>query len=144
MLLRHWNWPLAAVVATLGGLTTGAAAQTAGRTWEPVHNGALDRWELIGADAGMGLQDFGTGRRVGEEMHIEQQFGVTSPEPSHWRIRYYDIQPDRFSWTADRSTDGGKTWTAKYLEIEACRIGPARIMGPIAAPSHSATTQPWR
>src|SRR5687767_9584463 len=35
-------------------------------------NGAQDRWELIGADAGKGLQDFGTARREGAEMHIEQ------------------------------------------------------------------------
>jgi hypothetical protein len=33
-----------------------------------------------------------------------------SQNPSTLRIRCYDIQPDRFSWTADRSTDGGKTW----------------------------------
>ena len=30
--------------------------------------------------------------------------------PSTWRIRYYNIAPDTFSWAADRSTDGGKTW----------------------------------
>lgn len=98
------------------------------------YNGALDRWELVGADAGTGLQDMGTGRRVGAEMHIEQRFGVMSPEPSLWRIRYYDIQADRFSWTADRSTDEGRTWTREYLMIEARRIGPARSFGPLAAP----------
>jgi hypothetical protein len=96
------------------------------------YNGALDRWELIGADAGTGLQDMGTGRLVGNEMHIEQRFGVMSQEPSLWRIRYYDIRSDRFSWTADRSTDEGRTWTREYLKIEARRIGPARTMGPIA------------
>lgn len=98
------------------------------------YNGTLDRWELIGADAGSGLQDMGTGKMVGAEMHIEQRFGVMSPEPSLWRIRYYDIQPDRFSWTADRSTDDGRTWTREYLKIEARRIGPARTMGPLAVP----------
>jgi hypothetical protein len=97
------------------------------------YNGALDRWELIGADAGTGLQDMGTGKKAGEEMHIEQRFGVMSPQPSLWRIRYYDIRPDRFSWTADRSTDEGRTWTREYLTIDARRIGPARRMGPIAA-----------
>lgn len=112
-----------------------------GETWYVTttlrnYNGALDRWELIGADAGIGLQDMGTGQLVGKEMHIEQRFGVMSPQPSLWRIRYYDIQADRFSWTADRSTDEGRTWTTEYLKIEARRIGPARTMGPIAVPRH--------
>ncbi len=96
------------------------------------YNGALDRWELVGADAGRGLLDFGTARREGAEMHIEQTFGVAAGTPSVWRIRYYDIRPDRFSWTADRSNDGGKTWEKKHMQIEARRIGPARSMGPLA------------
>lgn len=96
------------------------------------YNGALDRWELVGADAGTGLQDMGTGHKVGAEMRIEQTFGVASGNPSVWRIRYYDIRPDRFSWTADRSTDGGKTWTTNFQQIEARRIGPPRFMGPLA------------
>jgi hypothetical protein len=93
------------------------------------YNAVLDRWELIGMDAGNGLQDAGTGRKVGSEMHIEQKFGVMSPNPSLWRIRYYDIKPDRFSWTADRSADDGKTWEKNYLQIEARRIGKARSLG---------------
>ena len=92
------------------------------------YNGALDRWELVGADGGTGLQDVGTARKVGDEMHIEQTFGVAYGVPSHWRIRYYDIRPDRFSWAADRSTDGGKTWEKDHLTIEARRIGPPRTM----------------
>lgn len=98
------------------------------------YNAVLDRWELIGMDDGGGLQDFGTARRVGDEMHIEQTFGVARGEPSTWRIRYYDIRPDRFSWRADRSTDGGKTWEKDHLRIEAQRIGPARRLEPLAVP----------
>jgi hypothetical protein len=96
------------------------------------YNAVLERWELVGMDAGRGLQDVGSGRRVGAEMHIEQRFGVMSPEPSTWRIRYFDIRPDRFSWSADRSTDGGKTWVTGFQHIQARRIGPARTMGPLA------------
>lgn len=96
------------------------------------YNAVLDRWELVGMDAENGLQDMGTGQRVGAEVRIEQTFGVMSPNPSTWRIRYHDIKPDRFSWTADRSTDGGKTWATKFQQIEARRIGPARSMGPLA------------
>jgi hypothetical protein len=96
------------------------------------YNGALGRWELVSADAGTGLQDVGTGRRVGQEMHIEQRFGVASGKPSSWKIRYYDIRPDGFSWTADRSMDGGKTWQAKHQVLTVRRLGPARTMGPLA------------
>ena len=96
------------------------------------YNGALDRWELVGADAGTGLQDMGTGRREGAEMRIDQTFGVAGGNPSAWRIRYYDIRPDRFSWTGDRSTDGGKTWVKGYQQIEARRIGPPRSLGQLA------------
>ncbi|HET7038648.1 MAG TPA: hypothetical protein VFH97_02095 [Gemmatimonadales bacterium] len=95
-------------------------------------NARLDRWELVGMDSGNGLQDGGTGRKVGDEIHIEQRFGVGGPQPSVWRIRYYDIRPDGFHWTADRSTDGGVTWEREHLRIEARRVGPPRTLGPIA------------
>ena len=96
------------------------------------YNAVLDRWELVGMDEGNGLQDVGTARRVGNEIHLEQRFGVMSAEPSTWKIRYFGIRPDGFSWKADRSTDGGKTWVAGFMQIEARRIGPARSLGPLA------------
>ena len=63
---------------------------------------------------------------------IEQKFGVATGNTSTLRIRYYNIQPDRFSWTADRSTDAGKTWSKEDQKIEAHRIGPARSLGELA------------
>jgi len=96
------------------------------------YNAVLDQWELVSAESGTGLQNVGTAHRIGTEMHIEQKFGVMSPNPSIWRMRYYDIRPDRFSWTGDRSTDGGKTWVTDFLRIEARRIGPPRSLGPLA------------
>src|SRR5437899_8895143 len=57
------------------------------------YNAVLDQWELVSTEQGTGLQNVGTAHRVGEEMHIEQKFGVMSPAPSLWRIRYYDIRP---------------------------------------------------
>lgn len=96
------------------------------------YNKMLDRWELVGMAAGNGLQDAGTARRSGDEMHIEQRFGVGTDRPTTLRIRYYNIQRDRFSWTADRSTDGGKTWEPKHQTIEARRIGPPRSLGALA------------
>jgi hypothetical protein len=61
------------------------------------YNAIADRWELIGMDSQNGLQDFGTAQRVGEEMHIEQRFGVAGGTPNTLRIRYYNIQPNQFS-----------------------------------------------
>jgi hypothetical protein len=95
------------------------------------YNGALDRWELVGADGGAGLQDMGTGQWEGAEMRIEQTFGVAAGQPSLWRIRYQDIRPDRFFWSADRSTDSGKTWVTSFQQLEVRRIGPSRSMGPL-------------
>ena len=100
------------------------------------YNKFLARWELIGSESGTGLQDAGTGRRVGDEMHIEQTFGVAAGTPSMMRIRYYNIRPDAFSWAGDRSTDGGKTWVKNHLTIEARRIGPARTL-PSLAPARN-------
>ena len=105
------------------------------------YNKFADRWELIGTDGASGMQDFGTGRRVGSEMHIEQKFGVASGQSAIMRIRYYNIEKDRFSWTADRSTDGGKTWVKSHLQIEARRIGPPRTLGPLA-PARNKTSAP--
>lgn len=110
-----------------------------GETWYVtntlrVYNAVLERWELVSTEGGTGLQNVGTGHRVGGEMHIEQRFGVMSPNPSLWRIRYYNIRPDGFSWTADRSPDDGKTWVADYLRIEARRIGPPRHLDSRAPP----------
>jgi hypothetical protein len=97
-------------------------------------NAALDRWELVSMDEGNGLQDIGTGQKVGPEIHIEQTFGVISQTPARWRIRYHDIQPDRFSWAGDRSTDAGKTWTKDYETIEARRTGPSRSIDALTHP----------
>ncbi len=106
------------------------------------YNANLDRWELISTNGASGLQDVGTGQRVGAEMHIEQRFGVGGPTPSLWRIRYYDIRPDRFSWTADRSIDEGRTWSTAHLTIEARRIGPRRAMSPLAPARRPARSRP--
>jgi hypothetical protein len=95
-------------------------------------NATLDRWELVSMDEDTGLQNIGTGQMVGAEMHIEQKFGVLRLKPTTLRIRYYNIRPDSFSWTADASTDGGKTWVTNSQQIEARRIGPPRHLGALA------------
>ncbi len=116
----------------------------AGETWYVTttlrnYNAFADRWELVGASAGQGLQDFGTSQREGAEVRIEQRFGVASGKPHTWRIRYHGIQADRFSWTADRSTDGGATWVKDHQQIEARRTGPPRTMDSLAPASRAAS-----
>ncbi len=96
------------------------------------YNAVLDRWELVSAEGGTGLQNVGTAHKVGDEMHIEQKFNAMSDKPTILRIRYYNIKPDSFSWNADRSKDDGKTWEKDSLHIEAKRIGPARSLGQLA------------
>jgi hypothetical protein len=81
-------------------------------------------------------------RRVGAEMHLEQTFGVMSEQPSQWRIRYFNIQSDRFSWTANRSIDTGKTWVQDYLRIEARRVGPPRELKALA-PARKFSIKSW-
>lgn len=113
-----------------------------GQTWYVtntlrVFNAALDQWELVSVEQGTGLQNLGTAHKVGSEMHIQQRFGVGGPRPSLWRIRYQDIKPDRFSWTADRSLDEGKTWDLNHLQIQARRKGPARSMAPLTTASNA-------
>jgi hypothetical protein len=104
-----------------------------GQTWVVINtlrawNAVLEQWDLVSIEKATGLQDLGTGRRVGAEMHIIQKFGALTATPTVWRIRYYDIGPDRFYWRGDRSTDDGKTWQMDFLKIEARRIGPPRSM----------------
>ena len=102
------------------------------------YNAATERWELVGMNPGSGLQDVGTGQRTGNEVRIEQKFGVTGQRPTALRIHYFNIQPDRFSWTADRSADDGKTWSKDDQQIEAHRIGPPRELGALAPARNTA------
>jgi hypothetical protein len=66
-------------------------------------------------------------------MRVEQTFDATSPHPSQWRIRYHDIEADRFLWNGDRSLDGGKTWVKDFMTLEVRRIGPARTLEPLTS-----------
>jgi hypothetical protein len=95
------------------------------------------QWNLIGVEPTAGLMQPGTAWREGNDMRVDQVFGA-GPNQSHWRIRYHNIRPDAFSWKADRSTDGGKTWTENYRTIEAKRIGPARAPGALTPPASRA------
>jgi hypothetical protein len=106
------------------------------------YSATLDRWELVSVDdGGTGLRNFGTAHRDGNEMRVEQTFGLGTGKSWISRIRYYDIRADHFSWISDRSEDGGKTWIMKYQRIEARRTGPARTLTPLTRAIDSRRTR---
>ena len=71
--------------------------------------GTTGRWaELVGV-------------KEGPEIHVEQRGQSPDGRTTILKIRYYDIQPDHFSWAADQSSDGGATWVRNYLRLEAVR-----------------------
>ena len=61
------------------------------------------------------------GVKQGQEMHVEQRGQGLDGRTTILKIRYYNIQPNHFSWAADHSGDGGATWVRDYLRIEATR-----------------------
>ena len=55
------------------------------------------------------------GTKKGQEIHAEQRGRTPDGRTTILKIRYFDIQPNHFSWVADRSEDGGVTWAREYL-----------------------------
>jgi hypothetical protein len=100
-------------------------------TWR-AYNAIEDRWELVSVDnRGTGLQNFGTAHVDGAEMRVEQKFGFGTSLSWTSRIRYYNIQPNQFSWISDRSYDNGNTWIKDFQRIEARRVGKPRSLEPL-------------
>jgi hypothetical protein len=61
-----------------------------------------------------------TAWREGSTIRVDQKGG------EFWlRITYHDIAKDSFRWKADVSNDGGKTWQAEQIRIEAKRAASA-------------------
>lgn len=88
------------------------------------YSAAERRWNLIGVEPGQGYMQPGIAWKEGEDMRVDQTFG-RPPDTTEWRIRYHNIRPDAFSWRADVSRDGGRTWVEGYQTLEARRIAPA-------------------
>ena len=59
-----------------------------------------------------------------EKGNLEGQFESTDRRgrPFIQKVFFYDIEKDRFSWRADRSYDGGKTWIEGFMVAEQKRI----------------------
>lgn len=103
------------------------------------YDAGAGQWQIVTLNEGSGLSNRGTGRFEGGAMQILQNFAVSSPAPFTLRLHYYAIGPNQFSYSADRSTDGGKTWLQDYLQIVAHRVGPARSLDIV--PDHDTAVQ---
>src|SRR2546425_8092270 len=57
------------------------------------YNAVLDQWELVSTEGGTGLQNIGTGHRIGAEMHTDEKqalaYSVSPPLP----VNQNDIGP---------------------------------------------------
>jgi hypothetical protein len=83
-----------------------------------VFNPSRRLWEMQGLKARRGSWDPGLAWGSGDERFVVQTFtGV-----SQARIKYHRIARDSFSWRADVSIDGGKTWTRDAWLLEAVRV----------------------
>jgi hypothetical protein len=75
-------------------------------------------WRLMGGRSEGGQFAPGKSWTGGGNLYV-----IQCTETGIVRIRYFDIQADRFLWRADHSTDNGKTWVRDYWMMEATRIG---------------------
>ncbi len=83
-----------------------------------VFDPGTNRWFMMGTNSSVGEVELGTTWSAAGERFAVQHYG-----PVVMRIRYISIEPNHFLWRADRSTDGGLTWTRDTWTMEATRIG---------------------
>jgi hypothetical protein len=75
-------------------------------------------WQMIGAESSGGT--FSPGLTWSDATH---RYAIQRDETTITRIRYLAIEPNKFLWRADRSSDGGKTWLLDAMTMDASRIG---------------------
>jgi hypothetical protein len=75
-------------------------------------------WQMLGTNAAGA--EFAIGMTWSDE---KNRYAIQRYGTAIMRIRYFAIEPNRFLWRADRSTDGGKTWVRDWWTMEATRIG---------------------
>jgi Domain of unknown function (DUF4440) len=77
-------------------------------------------WQMIGASSNGGPIQPGL---TWSDSSGRVRFAIQRSRGVLVRIRYLDIEPDRFLWRSDRSWDDGKTWLRDAGIMEARRIG---------------------
>ncbi|GAB4237876.1 MAG: hypothetical protein Tsb0034_13200 [Ekhidna sp.] len=101
----------------IGGTFNGPAI----RGYDPVN----EEWHMtfIPINASRGSTWMMTGK-FNEKNEMEGYFEGTDFQgrPFQQKIYFYNISDDRFSWKADRSYDGGKTWIKKFTYTECERL----------------------
>lgn len=81
-------------------------------------NQATKRWEMMGVNTQNPRWGPGLTWSDGENRYAIQHQG-----PTIMRIRYFAIKPNEFSWRADMSADGGKTWSRDWWTMHVTRVG---------------------
>jgi hypothetical protein len=78
-------------------------------------------WKMANIDVYHGRIGQSAGHWKDKEMHVEGRYTEPDGQVTVTRIRYFDITPDSFHITEDRSADDGKTWDEGVLTIDAKR-----------------------
>ncbi|MEX2284877.1 MAG: hypothetical protein WEE89_20485 [Gemmatimonadota bacterium] len=87
-------------------------------TWSyRTYNPARKIWEMVGVSTYVGAWQPGLMWRAGDSRMVTEWYG-----PDIVRFRYFAIQPNRFLWRADLSSDRGKTWLRDYWTMEVSRV----------------------
>jgi len=79
------------------------------------YNAVLDRWELVSAEQGNGLQNVGTAHKGRAEMAHRAEVRRDESPPVALAHPPTTISAGASPGPANRRTDGGKTWTAQWL-----------------------------
>jgi hypothetical protein len=66
-------------------------------------------WRQTWVDSDGNYLDFEGGPTSGDEMELRR-----ATNGRLFRMRWYDIEPDRFRWDWQRSDDGGETWETRW------------------------------
>lgn len=98
----------------------GVAPRLLGRSLSVLDAGGV--WRQAWADNQGGFFAL-TGSAEGGSRYFSTGFRQVGEQQQGKRMRFHDIQPDRFTWDWEGSNDGGKTWTLLW-RLHYRRAGP--------------------
>lgn len=79
------------------------------------------RWEMAGMGAFQpAVKGEWFGEKSGDEMHLHAKGPAPNGDVVNNRIRFYEIEDDRFKWESQMSFDGGEHW-ARVASMVATR-----------------------
>jgi len=87
-----------------------------------VYDAEARHWILSSLDVYRSRFQTATAEWRDGEMHVSGQGTDVEGRAYVSRSRFHAITPDGFRFEQDRSYDGGQTWTAGFLKIEAKRV----------------------